>query len=226
MTLHRAGPQDSTGHFVLDTQGCFPIAWTQDADTLVALLRRLGSPVVLISDEAAQPELLRRMNADGVAFVTSLPPARGECWQRINQGLTARAWTNRADSPAEPLRRAAGALGPAVDEAREFSANLILSRPGVIRAASPELERSLTLAAAVAMGMIAWTLWQGRGRTSPQQLLERYCDLEAHVQFRQATVTVDLPLGRRRQELREHGLLAPIEGVPWLGRRRIEFGGG
>ena len=37
---------------------------------------------------------------------------------------------------------------------------------------------------------------------------------------------VALPLGRRHQELLDHGLLAPVDGVPWLGGRRVEFGGG
>jgi hypothetical protein len=35
-----------------------------------------------------------------------------------------------------------------------------------------------------------------------------------------------LPLGRRLQALDKAGLLAPVAAVPWLGGRRVEFGGG
>jgi hypothetical protein len=115
---------------------------------------------------------------------------------------------------------------PAFEEARAFRNDLLLARPAVIRAASPELDRSLTMAAGVAMGTIAWKLWQSRGRTSPQLALERYADLEGLVRFDARSVKVALPLGRRHQELLDHGLLAPVDGVPWLGGRRVEFGGG
>jgi len=117
-------------------------------------------------------------------------------------------------------------MEPAFEEAHGVSRELVLARPGVIRASSAELDRTLTLAASVAMGTISWKLWQNRGRTSPQQVLERFADLEGRIRFDAASVKVDLPLGRRHQELRENGLLAPVDGVPWFGRRRIEFGGG
>jgi hypothetical protein len=90
----------------------------------------------------------------------------------------------------------------------------------------PLLERSLTLAAAIALGMISWKLWRSRGRTTPQQALERYADLEGRIHFDDASIHVNLPLGRRHQELRENGLLSPVAGIPWFGRRRVEFGGG
>lgn len=212
------------GFLLLDTQGCFPIAFPRQSEMLVALLKQLGSPIVLVSHEAADIRLLDELNTAGVVFLIDVPPARGEPWRRLQQVLP--GWTNYAGPPAEPLHRAAGAMQRAWEEARVLAEELGPARPSVIRAASPELDRSLTLAAAVALGMIAWKLWQGRGPTSPQQMLERYGDLEARVRFDSSSVKVSLPLGRRHRELHENGFLAPISGVPWLGTRRIEFGGG
>jgi hypothetical protein len=226
VTVHAAGAQGSAGYLTFDTEGCFPIAWTRDPASLLAILQRLGTPVVLITDEAAEPGLLRDLDAGGVAFVTGVPPTRGERWRRIQPGPATPGWTNSTGPATEPVRRAVRAMTPAFEEARAFRNDLLLARPGVIRAASPELDRSLTLAAAAAMGTIAWKLWQSRGRTSPQQVLERYADLEGRIRLDSRSVKVALPLGRRHQELLDHGLLAPVDGVPWLGGRRIEYGGG
>jgi hypothetical protein len=220
------------GLMLLDTQGCFPIAWAAEIEPLLALLNRLGNPIVLISGDSADRGLLSKLDAAGATFVVNAPPTRSERWQRIIQrpdllkhGLT-NVWTNFSGLVNEPFHRAAAELQAASEEAGAFTRELVLARPGVVRAASPDLDRSQTLAAAVALGMISWKLWQDRGRTSPQQLLERYADLEGRVRFNSSTVSVVLPLGRRNRELYESGLLAPIDGAPWLGGRRIEFGGG
>lgn len=225
VTLHHAGSQDSGGYLAIDTQGCFPIAWTPDLESLPAILRRLGSPIVLITGEAAQPALLRGLDAGGITYVTGVPPTRGDRWRRIQQG-SGPGWTNSSGPVTEPLRRAAREMEAAFEEARAFAADMVLARPAVVRAPSPELERSLTLAASVAAGLISWKLWQSRGRTSPRQAVELYADFDGRVRFEARRVHVALPLGRRHLELRENGLLAPVGGVPWLGGRRIEFGGG
>jgi hypothetical protein len=222
ITLHRAGPQKAAGLLTLDTEGCFPIAWTHDFEPLLAILKRLGRPVVLISNETAESALLHDLDAAGLTFVTGVPPTRGDRWQRIQQG----AWTNYSAPVTEPIRRAALAMGAAFEEARGISKDLVEARLAVTRASSPELNRSLTLAASVALGMISWKLWRGRGRTTPQQVVERYSDLEGRIRFDASSVHVDLPLGRRHQELRENGFLAPVLNVPWFGDRSVEFGGG
>jgi hypothetical protein len=217
VTIHRA----PAGFVALDTEGCFPIAWTH-VEPLLAMLKRLGPPVVLISSETVNSGLLRDLDAAGITFVIGVPPTRGERWQRIQQST----WTNCSGPVTEPIRRAALAMGPAFEEAHGIARDLVEARPAVTRASSQELDRSLTLAASVALGMISWKLWRGRGRTTPHQVLERYADLEGRVRFDDSSVHVDLPLGRRHQELRENGFLAPVSGVPWFGDRRVEFGGG
>jgi hypothetical protein len=88
------------------------------------------------------------------------------------------------------------------------------------------LDRSVSLAAAVASGIIAWELSRKGRSIGPQKVIPRYCDLDARVRFDSAEVVVRLPLGRRHQELGEAGLLAPVSGVSWLGGRRVEFSGG
>jgi hypothetical protein len=219
-------PDGSAGFLLFDTQGCFPIVWTGDFECLLRILRRFDSPIILITREAAEPGLLRHLDAGGIVFVSDVPPTRGERWQRIQEGSTVLGWTNSPGPATGPLRRAACETDSAFEDARGFTRDLVQSRTSVIRASSPELDRSLTLAASVALGMISWTLWQNRGRTSPQQVLERYADLEGRIRFTPTSINVSLPLGRRHQELRENGLLAPVVGVPWFGRRRVEFGGG
>jgi len=216
----------AAGLLLFDTQGCFPIGWTRQPDTLIAMLKRLGLPLVLVAADAATPRLLSELHAAGIVFVVDVPPARGENWTRIQQGTESVGWTNFAGPTSEALRHAAAQRVTAWQEAREFSAALLQARPGIIRATSPELDRSLTLAAGVALGMISWKLWQSRGRTTPQLLMERYADLEGRVRFNASRVHVALPLGRRHRELDENRFLSAIDGVPWLAGRRVEFGGG
>jgi hypothetical protein len=86
------------------------------------------------------------------------------------------------------------------------------------------LERSVTLAAGVALGLVACQLWRDRGRTMPHLALERLGDLEATVHFSAETIRVGLPRGRRHSELQQAGYLAPVSDAPWLEGRRVEFG--
>ena len=88
------------------------------------------------------------------------------------------------------------------------------------------METSLTLAASLALGTIAWTLWREREVTDPLLALERFGDLDARVHSTAATLHVRLPLGRRFWDLRDHGLLADVHDVPWLDGRAITFGAG
>jgi hypothetical protein len=94
-------------------------------------------------------------------------------------------------------------------------------RPGV----DATFENTLALAAAYALGVIAWTLWSTRERPTPATALERFADFDARVHVTRAAVHVALPLGRRFWDLRDRGLLADVRGVPWLGRP-VTFGTG
>lgn len=225
VTLHSAGARTPGTYLLMDTQGCFPIAWV-GLEPLPAMLRRLGPPIVLICDDAAEPQLLRELDAAGMTFVCGLPPSRHERWERIQQGSTVLGWSNSRELATEPLLHAARLLPAALAETKDFARDLIDVRPSIIHSTSSQFDRSVTLAASVALGMISWQLWRTRGRTSPQQVLERFADLDGSVQFRTASIHVELPLGRRRLELSASGLLAPIDGVPWLPHRRVEFAGG
>jgi hypothetical protein len=82
------------------------------------------------------------------------------------------------------------------------------------------------IAASLALGTISWMLWRDRETTTPLLALERFGNLPARVRFTSRSVQLNLPLGRRQQDLREHGFLADLHDVPWLEGRKIEFLGG
>jgi hypothetical protein len=102
----------------------------------------------------------------------------------------------------------------------------LTARCSVPRAADATLERSLTLAAALGLGSLAWDMWSGERATDPLLTLERFGDLEARVHVEPDRVRVALPLGQRHDDLRAAGLLADLPCVPWLGGRRLELGAG
>jgi hypothetical protein len=229
--LCRADLSGSKSWLLVDTPGCFPIACCDQSEDILPLLDRLGRPIVLVSQDAAEAALLADLNAAGVNFISQLPPTRNERWRRIQQGSSTLGWTNSQNGDLELLQRAARELDAATGEAQALWQTLAISRAGVVNTCSSAFERSLTLAAAVALGTISWQLWQTRGRTSPQQALEGYHDFDAHVRFAPDSVVVRLPLGRRRSSLYEVGLLAPLSDIPWFGDRRfgdrrVEYEGG
>ena len=224
--LCRADLPGSKGWLLVDTTGCFPIACFDQSENILPLLDRLGRPIVLVSQDAAEASLLADLNAAGVNFISKLPPARNERWRRIQQGPSTLGWTNSQKGDLELLQRAARELDAGTGEAQALWQTFAISRPGVVNTYSSAFERSLTLAASVALGTISWQLWQTRGRTSPQQALEGYHDFDAHVRFGPNSVVVRLPLGRRRSSLYEAGLLASISDIPWFGDRRVEYEGG
>jgi len=223
--LRRADTENSTGFLLIDTSGCFPIAWNQRAEPLLPVLGRLGNSIVLVSREAAGPRVLQELDRAGVSFVSDVLPTRSEAWRRIQQGPVQLGWTNHAAPESVAVLEAARILDAAVEEATQLWETLA-GRPGVIRASLPQLDCSLMLAASVAAGMIAWQLWRGRGRTTPSMVVERFCDLDGRVRFSPNSVNVRLPLGRRHQELLNGGFLNPASGVPWFGDRQVELGGG
>ena len=114
-------------------------------------------------------------------------------------------------------------MRPALETCSQLCTDLIARRPSVVRAGGPALDRSLTLAAAAALGDIAWRLWRRRESTNPLLSLQRFGDLSARVCFTSQTVKVIVPLGRRSSDLAAHGFLDTVEGVPWLEGRTLEF---
>ena len=125
-----------------------------------------------------------------------------------------------------PVVRAPGAVGLDRERVDDVLAALD-ERVGVPLAEDRTLERTLTLAAALALAAIAWELWAERDEpTDPLLTLERFGDLEARIRVEQERLRVTLPLGRRYQDLADHALLGPVRDAPWLDGRAIEFDGG
>jgi hypothetical protein len=227
VVLRRLHPEsDTAALLLLDTPGCFPLAHANDIELLLPLLARLDNPVLIVSRDTASPRLLSALDAAGRTFVTDAPPTRHETWQRVQRGAIRFGWTNASTLESKAILRAARQFAAACEDADELWQQLVAARPGIVRAYNPALDRHLTLAAAFAMGLSAWKLWQGSGPVSPQMALHQFSDLDAWVRFDTTSVRVSLPLGRRLQALDKAGLLAPVAAVPWLGGRRVEFGGG
>jgi hypothetical protein len=222
--LRRAESEHLSGFFVFDPSGCFPLAWVDASPAAIGLLRSIGSPVVLVSGEASGPRVLKELDQAGLTFVTGVPPVRGEAWCPVMQGPSRLGWTNHAHPSSEFLVLAARMLEISSLEAASFWEQFGIARPALPRAKLPGLEGCITLAASVALGILAWQLWKERGRTTPQQALERLGDLDASVRFSGETLQVGLPRGRRHMELLDAGLLAPVRDVHWLRGRRLEFG--
>jgi hypothetical protein len=226
LLLRRVGRGNGEGLLLVDVEGCFPIVCAEDLAGLLPTLNRLGMATLLVSHDTAAPRLLGELSAAGIVWIANVPPSRGEAYRRVQQGTLALGWTNSSTPAFAPLVSGGRKLASANSEAEQLWETLALARPGVVGAASPKLDRSLTMAAAVALGTVAWKLWRDRGATSPLLALERYADLNARIHFDSTTLSVTLPLGRRHKELRDGGLLAPVQNIPWLGGRRVEFGGG
>lgn len=226
LLLHGADMARGGPLLLLDCEGTFPIAWAPELATLLPHLRRLPSEVILVSAEGATPGLLAQLEAAGLTWIADAPPTRGEQQRRIQQGTTFFGWTNSQRPSSSAMLGAGRRLVTASADAARLCTELLRARPAAVRAASPELDQSLLLAAGLALGTIAWTLWRERGPTHPAQVLERFCDLGARVRLDDSTVAVILPLGRRHAELRDAGLLPSIRAVPWLGGRSVEFAGG
>jgi len=139
------------------------------------------------------------------------------------QGPSRLGWTNHSDPSSEFLVRAARTLEISALEAAALWEQFGIARPAVPRAKFQALERCVTLAASIALGILAWQLWKERGRTTPQQALERLRDFGASVQSSGKALQVGLPRGRRYSELLDAGLLTPVPDIPWLRGRRVEF---
>jgi hypothetical protein len=206
-----------------DVDGLFPIALTPDP---APVLRRILEEFVLIPAEAAAPALLSGFDAADIRFITDAPPCRGEHWRRVAGRRGERWWSNDALS-AEAHLAAAGRRLPEVAELAEASWQALgVDRPSVPRHAGDAFDRSLTLAAGLALGSIAWDLWRGREPTAPPLALARFRDLDGLVRVDGKRVSVLLPLGRRFFDLRDHGFLDDVHEIPWFGGRVLCFSSG
>jgi hypothetical protein len=102
----------------------------------------------------------------------------------------------------------------------------LAARPAVPLVPESALDRSLAIAAAVALGALGWTMWHREEPTDPLLVLDRFAGFDAHLRIDPEHVRVHLPLGARYLDLQRHGWLDAIRGVPWLGGREVVFAGG
>jgi len=180
----------------------------------------------LVDAQAATPALLSALDHAGIRFVTNALPGRSERWHPIGGRPGKRWWTNDGLTPPERLRASARLLAPAAEMAAACWQEIGAKRPSVPRLREDTFDSGLTLAAATALGTIAWELWRERETTSPPLALARFHDFEARIRVDGGTVRVLLPLGRRFFDLSEHGLLEDVAGVPWFGGRIVQFRSG
>ena len=214
---------DGGGYLLVEVEGFFPMAWSHDLDGLHSTIAQCGTAVLLIPDRSAEPKFLQELEARSLRFVTAAPPTQGEDWRALRRPPRDRWWSNDRGAPESRLIRAARELSAAGERMENLWRELVVQRPSIPLARESSVERSVTLAAAVALGCISWELWREREPVDPLLALERFGNLEARVRFRDDCVDVRIPLGRRFQDLEEHGLLAEVKGVPWLNGRVLRF---
>jgi hypothetical protein len=207
-----AGVDD--GLLLVDVPGLFPVAWTSTLDGLLPYWTACGRPPVLVRDGSLPPSCLRDLAAAGVRFITDARPLRDDPLTRLRWRTP--LWTTGGVEP----RLAADLPAERLDELAE---TLFAAQRAVPLAPDHALEHSVALAASLALGMIAWQLWEG---DSPVLAMTRFADLEATVRFTREAVRVKVPLGRRHTDLWRGGALADVPNVVWLGGRTLTFSGG
>ena len=217
---------NATGLLLVELEGLFPIAWARDLESLMPTLRYFSDTHLLVQQASARVETLRSLHAAGLRFVTDAPPTRGESWREVRHAGHERLYTNDRETKPATLAGAAESLAEMAEQVDLLWSALSVQRPAIPTARHSDLELSLTMAAALALGTISWTLWRDRETTTPLLALERFGNLPARVRFTSNSVQLNLPLGRRQQDLREHGFLADLRDVPWLAGRKVEFLGG
>ena len=208
---------------VVDVASSQPLGWFSSPEDALNVADLLPGRLWWLAPGAADsdfPAALARRGLRAVAF--AVRPRLAE-------------WLSAGDScfTNEPLlRRRAAELRRVFDDARDLlavtHAELIELRPlvlparGQIRRAA---EYSIALAVCSALGDLGDTLWREREPSQPLLALRRFADLGGTVSIEDGRVLVRPALGRRFMDLREHGLLRDISGIPWWPGRRVEFAG-
>jgi hypothetical protein len=201
------------GLLLVDAQGMFPIAGAPSVAGLLPHWEACGRPPVLVCDSPLPPSCLRDLASARVQFVTDVRPLRDDPLFRV-------PWRTPLWTFGSPSLRLAAELPACAERLRAVVRTLFVSRFAV------ELDRSVALAASLALGMIAWTLWHDRETPDPVLALTRFADLEATIRFTPDVVRVRLPLGRRHTDLWQAGVLADVPDVVWLGGRTLTYSGG
>ncbi|MCD9588469.1 hypothetical protein [Streptomyces sp. 8ZJF_21] len=209
------------GLLLIDAHGMFPIAWTPEATALLPYWHSCGRPPVLLCDGPLPPGTLRELASAGVPFLTAVRPLRGDPVARLPWRTP--LWA--AEGTAPDIRLAAE-LPAHTQRCTALVTALVTERRAVPLARDGALERTVTLAAALGLSTIAWTLWRDRETPDPLSALARFADLAATVRYERAAVRVRVPMGRRHADLQRGGLLADVPDVAWLGGRTLTFSAG
>ncbi|MFJ1747490.1 hypothetical protein ACIOJD_14750 [Streptomyces sp. NPDC088116] len=204
-----------------DAQGMFPIAWAATIRDLLPYWQACGRPYVLICDGPLPTGSLGELATAGVPFMTGIRPLRGDPVTRLPWRTP--LW--KAPGARVDVRLAAELPGHTA-RLTDLVTVLAVERRAAPLARDGGLERTVTLAAALGLSTLAWTLWRDRETPDPLLALSRFADLDATVRFEPTAVRVRVPLGRRHTDLLRGGLLADVPDVVWLGGRTLTFSGG
>jgi hypothetical protein len=218
--------EPTNGLLLMDVEGIFPMAWAEGIEALSPILMRCQASPLLVPLATANSQLLSQLDRANVCFITEAPPTRHERWRPLRHPPLGRWWTNDPITPDPQLVKAAKLLSDAAEETAMLWRLLALERPSIPVLPDAALDRTLTLTAAIALGIIAWTLWREREPVAPHLTLARFRDLDARVCFSRESVRVRLPLGQRYRDLYAHGLLDDVRDVPWFDGRVLQFSGG
>ena len=206
---------DGDSILAADLDGLFPMAWAAGVAELLPLWRACGSPPCVVTPAAATPAVLRDLDRGGVPFAVTVPPTRRERWRR-RPGPD--PWWGNADGPVRCDGELLAWASAGLDE--------LLRELAPADCPDRRLRRSSVLAAAYALGSIAWSLWRQRESAHPLLARDRFAGLPARVRVDAHAVHLFLPLGRRLIDLRDNGWLDDVPGVPWLGGRTVRFSEG
>lgn len=208
---------------LFDSDGFYPVAFAHDEAALLEAVRPFRASILLVAARAATPRLMRDLAAGGFAFATDAPPARGEGWPKL-AGKSG-CWASPGEIPLPRLAAAAIRLAELEELAAATCRELLTLRPAVAPGKAAALDEAAALAAAMGLGLLAWSLWHDREPVDPLLALLRLGDLDGSARLTPEALEVRPAVGRRYLDLKAHGLLADIAGVPWLGGRIVRFVG-
>jgi hypothetical protein len=207
----------SRGLFVIaDAADCTIYAASRTFNGLLPALTLAGEALLVLPRAGGAP--LEELTGPGIPCVTDLPPGRGGSWRPASLDKGPKLWFSYPNVTPSALDACAAAIDNA-EGAAENCARFIHSLSAAPLASDPEFEAWIGALAMAGVGAV-------EKFESPLAALESFEGFDALVQFRETRVRVRLPLGRRFLRLRDEGWLRPLERLPWMPRRVVEFSGG
>lgn len=221
------------GYELWEPEGLFPVAIARELTGLLPALAQFTQhqPPLLLDRFIVATEDLTTLDQSGFVLVTPNVPGRHQSFKSLFEGGQ-RLWSNHVQRLPNWFRPwlAAEQQQDELIEMRILRQREALDRNRNIAPLmdTADLNRSLTLAAALGLGTLSWELWgpSGNARSTPPEplmALDTFENMEALVRFNQETIRVHLPLGQRYFGLEAHRMLSSISGVPWLPNRTVEF---